>query len=105
MSFTDEEIAYMRSQPLARVATLSPDGNRVIGRGGTAPERHRPPGVSPPRSAPIRQRSPFPPVHPDPGKRRKGRSGPRRDPSGPCTRRLSEDTLTPTARTGWRRSS
>ncbi|MFD3311524.1 PPOX class F420-dependent oxidoreductase [Streptomyces sp. NPDC058694] len=26
MSFTDEEIAYMRSQPLARVATLSPDG-------------------------------------------------------------------------------
>ncbi|GIH92591.1 PPOX class F420-dependent oxidoreductase [Planobispora siamensis] len=26
MSFTDEEIAYLRSQPLARVATLSPDG-------------------------------------------------------------------------------
>ncbi len=25
MSFTDEEIAYLRSQPLARVATLSPD--------------------------------------------------------------------------------
>jgi pyridoxamine 5'-phosphate oxidase family protein len=26
MSFTDEEIAYLRSQPLARVATLSADG-------------------------------------------------------------------------------
>ncbi len=26
MSFTDEEIAYMRSQPLARVATVSSDG-------------------------------------------------------------------------------
>ena len=26
MSFTDEEIAYMRSQPLARLATLSADG-------------------------------------------------------------------------------
>ncbi|TDD20953.1 PPOX class F420-dependent oxidoreductase [Nonomuraea diastatica] len=25
MSFTDEEIAYLRSQPLARLATLSPD--------------------------------------------------------------------------------
>jgi pyridoxamine 5'-phosphate oxidase family protein len=28
MSFTDEEIAYMRSQPIARVATLSPDGEQ-----------------------------------------------------------------------------
>ncbi|MFD4625275.1 PPOX class F420-dependent oxidoreductase [Streptomyces sp. NPDC058475] len=28
MSFTDEEIAYMRSQPLARVATLSSDGRQ-----------------------------------------------------------------------------
>ncbi|WP_410656651.1 PPOX class F420-dependent oxidoreductase [Amycolatopsis sp. lyj-112] len=28
MSFTDEEIAYLRSQPLARVATLSPDGEQ-----------------------------------------------------------------------------
>ncbi|MEV2231064.1 PPOX class F420-dependent oxidoreductase [Streptomyces phaeochromogenes] len=28
MSFTDEEIAYMRSQPLARVATLSADGRQ-----------------------------------------------------------------------------
>jgi pyridoxamine 5'-phosphate oxidase family protein len=26
MSFTDEEIAYIRSQPLARVATMSADG-------------------------------------------------------------------------------
>src|SRR5215470_677118 len=26
MSFTDEEIAYLRSQPLARVATVSADG-------------------------------------------------------------------------------
>ena len=26
MSFTDEELAYLRSQPLARVATVSPDG-------------------------------------------------------------------------------
>jgi pyridoxamine 5'-phosphate oxidase family protein len=26
MSFTDEEIAYLRSQPLARIATVSPDG-------------------------------------------------------------------------------
>jgi pyridoxamine 5'-phosphate oxidase family protein len=26
MSFTDEEIAYLRSQPLGRLATLSPDG-------------------------------------------------------------------------------
>jgi len=26
MSFTDEEIAYLQSQPLARVATISPDG-------------------------------------------------------------------------------
>jgi pyridoxamine 5'-phosphate oxidase family protein len=26
MSFTDEEIAYLRSQPLARFATVSPDG-------------------------------------------------------------------------------
>ncbi|WP_260848655.1 PPOX class F420-dependent oxidoreductase [Streptomyces sp. SLBN-118] len=28
MPFTDAEIAYMRSQPLARVATLSPDGRQ-----------------------------------------------------------------------------
>lgn len=28
MSFTDEEIAYLRSQPIARVATLSPDGEQ-----------------------------------------------------------------------------
>jgi pyridoxamine 5'-phosphate oxidase family protein len=26
VSFTDEEIAYLRSQPIARVATVSPDG-------------------------------------------------------------------------------
>ncbi|HEY3687041.1 MAG TPA: PPOX class F420-dependent oxidoreductase [Streptosporangiaceae bacterium] len=26
MSFTDEELAYLRSQPLARVATVAPDG-------------------------------------------------------------------------------
>ncbi|TNC25480.1 PPOX class F420-dependent oxidoreductase [Amycolatopsis alkalitolerans] len=26
MSFTEEEIAYLRSQPLARVATVGPDG-------------------------------------------------------------------------------
>ncbi len=26
MSFTDAEIAYLRSQPLARIATVSPDG-------------------------------------------------------------------------------
>jgi pyridoxamine 5'-phosphate oxidase family protein len=26
MSFTDEAIAYLRSQPIARVATLSADG-------------------------------------------------------------------------------
>jgi hypothetical protein len=26
MSFTDDEIAYLRSQPIARVATLSADG-------------------------------------------------------------------------------
>jgi pyridoxamine 5'-phosphate oxidase family protein len=26
MSFTDEEIAYLRTQPLARLATVSPDG-------------------------------------------------------------------------------
>lgn len=26
MSFTEEEIAYMRSQPLARIATVGPDG-------------------------------------------------------------------------------
>lgn len=26
MSFTEEEIAYLRSQPLARLATVSPDG-------------------------------------------------------------------------------
>jgi pyridoxamine 5'-phosphate oxidase family protein len=26
VSFTDEEVAYLRSQPLARVATLAPDG-------------------------------------------------------------------------------
>lgn len=26
MSFTDEEIAYLRSQPLARLATVGPDG-------------------------------------------------------------------------------
>ncbi|MFG1707495.1 pyridoxamine 5'-phosphate oxidase family protein [Nonomuraea sp. M3C6] len=26
MSFTDEELAYLRSQPLARVATLGADG-------------------------------------------------------------------------------
>ena len=26
MSFTDEELAYIRSQPLARVATVSSDG-------------------------------------------------------------------------------
>lgn len=25
MSFTDEEVAYLRSQPIARIATLSPD--------------------------------------------------------------------------------
>ncbi|MEU6877317.1 PPOX class F420-dependent oxidoreductase [Streptomyces sp. NPDC046712] len=28
MSFTDDEIAYLRSQPLARLATLSPDGRQ-----------------------------------------------------------------------------
>jgi pyridoxamine 5'-phosphate oxidase family protein len=28
MSFTDEEITYMRSQPIARVATLCPDGQQ-----------------------------------------------------------------------------
>jgi pyridoxamine 5'-phosphate oxidase family protein len=28
MSFTDEEIAYMRSQPIARLATLSSDGEQ-----------------------------------------------------------------------------
>ena len=28
MSFTDEEIAYMETQPLARVATLAPDGQQ-----------------------------------------------------------------------------
>jgi pyridoxamine 5'-phosphate oxidase family protein len=28
MSFTDEEIAYMRSQPIARIATLCPDGRQ-----------------------------------------------------------------------------
>ncbi|MFI6314920.1 PPOX class F420-dependent oxidoreductase [Nocardia fusca] len=26
MSFTEEEVAYLRSQPLARVATVGPDG-------------------------------------------------------------------------------
>jgi pyridoxamine 5'-phosphate oxidase family protein len=26
MSFTDEEVAYLRSQPLARIATVAPDG-------------------------------------------------------------------------------
>jgi pyridoxamine 5'-phosphate oxidase family protein len=26
MSFTEEEIAYLRSQPLARIATVAPDG-------------------------------------------------------------------------------
>jgi pyridoxamine 5'-phosphate oxidase family protein len=26
MSFTEEEIAYLRSQPVARIATVSPDG-------------------------------------------------------------------------------
>jgi pyridoxamine 5'-phosphate oxidase family protein len=29
MSFTDEEIAYMRSQPLARLATVGPDGQQA----------------------------------------------------------------------------
>jgi pyridoxamine 5'-phosphate oxidase family protein len=28
MAFTDEEITYMRSQPLARLATLCPDGQQ-----------------------------------------------------------------------------
>ena len=28
MPFTDEEVAYLRSQPLARFATLSPDGQQ-----------------------------------------------------------------------------
>ncbi|NUT11355.1 MAG: PPOX class F420-dependent oxidoreductase [Nonomuraea sp.] len=28
MSFTEEELAYLRSQPLARLATLSPDGEQ-----------------------------------------------------------------------------
>ena len=26
MSFTDEEIAYLNSQPLGRIATVAPDG-------------------------------------------------------------------------------
>lgn len=26
MSFTDEELAYLRSQQLARLATMAPDG-------------------------------------------------------------------------------
>jgi len=30
MSFTDEELAYIRSQPLARVATVSSDGQPDI---------------------------------------------------------------------------
>ncbi|GAA4098398.1 PPOX class F420-dependent oxidoreductase [Nonomuraea soli] len=28
MSFTEEELAYLRSQPLARLATLAPDGEQ-----------------------------------------------------------------------------
>lgn len=53
MSFTDEEIAYLRSQPLARVATVSDDGQPDVVPvtfefdgfhffiGGFAPERAR----------------------------------------------------------------
>lgn len=53
MSFTDEELAYIRSQPLARIATVSPDGQPDVVPvvfefdgthffiGGFAPERTR----------------------------------------------------------------
>jgi pyridoxamine 5'-phosphate oxidase family protein len=30
MSFTEEELAYLRSQPLARLATVSPDGQADV---------------------------------------------------------------------------
>ena len=53
MSFTDEEIAYIRSQPLARIATVSAEGQPDVVPvvyefdgfhffiGGFAPERTR----------------------------------------------------------------
>ncbi|TQF74852.1 PPOX class F420-dependent oxidoreductase [Rhodococcus spelaei] len=53
MSFTDEEIAYLRSQPLARIATTDPDGQpdvvpvgfefdgTYINIGGIAPAKTR----------------------------------------------------------------
>jgi pyridoxamine 5'-phosphate oxidase family protein len=53
MAFTEEEAAYLRSQPLARIATVSPDGQPDVAPvgfefdgtylyvGGRAPERTR----------------------------------------------------------------
>jgi pyridoxamine 5'-phosphate oxidase family protein len=53
MAFTDEEVAYLKSQPLARIATVGPDGQpdaapvgfefdgTYFWVGGHAPERTR----------------------------------------------------------------
>jgi pyridoxamine 5'-phosphate oxidase family protein len=53
MAFTDDEVAYLKSQPLARIATVGPDGQPDVAPvgfefdgtyfwvGGHAPERTR----------------------------------------------------------------
>jgi pyridoxamine 5'-phosphate oxidase family protein len=53
MAFTEEEVAYLKSQPLARIATVGPDGQPDVAPvgfefdgtyfyvGGLAPERTR----------------------------------------------------------------
>ena len=53
MAFTEEEVAYLKSQPLARIATVGPDGQPDVAPvgfefdgtylyvGGMAPERTR----------------------------------------------------------------
>jgi pyridoxamine 5'-phosphate oxidase family protein len=32
MAFTEDEVAYLKPQPLARIATVGPDGQWVTGR-------------------------------------------------------------------------
>lgn len=67
MSFSEEEIAYLRSQRLARVATVSPDGQPDVAPvgfefdgthvyvGGIDPARNGPSGnrVTAPRAAAV----------------------------------------------------
>ncbi|WP_428343099.1 pyridoxamine 5'-phosphate oxidase family protein [Mycobacterium sp.] len=52
MSFTDEEVAYLNSQPLGRIATVAPDGQPdVSGRPGVLHDKVIRWPKSPPRAS------------------------------------------------------